>query len=454
MKRLRPTHLLEFSIGLGISSSETLREASAKRPERFGRWLLLMLIFLASSLPIAPSQTASATASTVHEHMQKAEAFLRANDQNSAAKEFDAVLALDPKNAEAYANLGVIAFSRHDYSHAAEHLSKALAIDQNLATTRALLGICKARLGDPSARQLLERSFNSKEKLKDPKLRLQVGLELARLYEQQGDSGATATVMQSLVDLDPDNVDVLFTAQRVYSELADDTLNKLAIVAPGSARMQQVIAERLVNKGDLKDAIDHYRKALQIDPRVPGVQFELGEAILESAPADESAQAESKTHFEAARTLEGDTAKIECEFASIALSQSQVEEAFARYRRAFQLNPNEVQAQMGLAKLLMMQEKPQEAVKYLRMAVQLDPLNGAAHYQLGTAYRRLQMTDMALKELHLSQEIKKAKDQVEKLYHEMNRGPQMVLEPGSITMRPPKANTDDVPDTDHPNEPQ
>ena len=39
-------------------------------------------------------------------------------------------------------------------------------------------------------------------------------------------------------------------AQRLYSELADDTLNKLAVVAPGSARMQQVIAERLVNGGD------------------------------------------------------------------------------------------------------------------------------------------------------------------------------------------------------------
>ena len=72
--------------------------------------------------------------------------------------------------------------------------------------------------------------------------------------------------MRSLVDLDPDNVDVLFMAQRVYSELADDTLNKLAVLAPGSARMQQVIAERLVNGGDLKGAIEHYRKALADRP--------------------------------------------------------------------------------------------------------------------------------------------------------------------------------------------
>ena len=378
------------------------------------------------------AQTAASHAVQIHDHLQKAEAYLREKDPNSAVKEFNAALALDPKNAEAHANLGVIGFVQHDYQNAALNFRKALASDPSLAKTQALLGICERRLGDPSARALLEKSF---PKLKDKELRLQVGLELAALYDQQGDSGAMASVMRSLVDLDPDSVDVLFMAQRVYSELADDTLNKLAIVGPGSARMQQVIAERLVNGGDLKGAIQHYRKALQIDPRSPGVHYELGEAILESSPADARAQAEAQKELETAVTVDGDSAKIECEFGSIALSQSRMDQALVHYQRAFQLNPAEVQAQMGLAKLLMMQEKPQEAVKYLRIAVQADPLNGAAHYQLGTAYRRLQMMDMAQKELHLSQEIKKAKDQVEDLYHQMNL--------------PTKPQPDDAPDPGH-----
>jgi tetratricopeptide (TPR) repeat protein len=101
-------------------------------------------------------------------------------------------------------------------------------------------------------------------------------LELASLYEQQGDPGATASIMRVLGDLAPDNVDVLFMAQRVYSELADETLNKLAVLAPGSARMQEIIAQHLINQGDLKGAIDHYRKALQIDPRASGVHLRIG----------------------------------------------------------------------------------------------------------------------------------------------------------------------------------
>ncbi len=384
-----------------------------------GTPLVLLLMLLASAFTLA-AQTKTSRASEVHDHLRKAEDYLKAKDPDSAAQEFDVILTFDPKNAEAYANLGVIAYSRNDYRNASQNFRKALTIDPSLTKTQALLGISQKRLGDPSARAMLEKSFST---LKDKQLRLQIGMELAALYDQQGDPGGTAAVMRSLVDLDPDNVNVLFMAQRVYSELANDTLNKLAILAPGSGRMQQVIAEHLVNEGDLKGAIEHYRKALQIEPRLPGVHFELGEAILESSPVDAAMLSEAQKELEAAVTVDGDTAKTECEFGSIALSQSQMDQAFAHYRRAYELSPNEVQAQMGLAKLLMMQEKPQEAVQYLRMAVQSDPLNRAAHYQLGTAYRRLQMKELAQKEMHLSQEIKQAKDRVEELYHEMNRRP-------------------------------
>ena len=387
----------------------------------FGGRLILVLTLLASGLTVMAAQTGTSRAAEIHDHLRKAAEYLKTKDPNSAMKEFNAVLALDPKNAEAYANLGVIAFFQRDYRNASQYLRKALAIDPSLVKTQALLGICQKKLGDPSARVLLEKSFS---KLKDKPLRLQVGLELAALYDQQGEPGATASVMRALVDLDPDNVDVLFMAQRVYSELADDTLNKLAVLAPGSARMQQVIAERLINGGDLRHAIEHYKKALQIDPHLPGVHFELGEAILQSS-SDPAARVEAEKEFEAAEAMDDDAAKAECGLATIALSQSDLDHAFTHYQRAYKLNPNEIEAQLGLARLLMMQQKPQEAVAYLRAAIQADPLNSEAHYRLASAYRRLQMDDRAQKEMHLFQEIKKTKDQVKELYHQMNIEPKV-----------------------------
>lgn len=387
-------------------------------------WFVLTLLIV--TLAAMSAQSGPPRAEEIHNHLRKAGEYLKANDPVSAVKEFEAVLALDPKNAEAYANLGVIEYFQRDYQKASQHLRKALAIDPSLPKTQALLGICQKRLGDPSARTLLEKSF---AKLKDKALRIQVGMELATLYDQQGDPGGTAAVMRTLVDLDPDNVDVLFMAQRTYSELAADTLNKLAVLAPGSARMQQTIAERLVNGGDLKGAIEHYRNALQVDPRLPGVHFELGEALFELASGDASAQAEAEKELRTTITFEGDSAKVQDAFGGIALAKSDARSAYGHYARAYALDSGDPAAQLGLGHVLLVMGRPQEARKYLEMVVQSDPLNETAHYRLAMAYRRLQMTEAAQKEVRLFEEIKKTKDQVAELYRQMNVRPKPPVDP-------------------------
>ncbi|HMJ23654.1 MAG TPA: tetratricopeptide repeat protein, partial [Terriglobales bacterium] len=222
------------------------------------------------------AQTAVSKASQIRAHRQQAQAALKRKDVEAAATEFRAVLALDPQDAEAHINLGVIAFSQSDCRTASQHLRKALAVQPSITQAQALLGICEKRLGNRSAQTLLEVSFS---KLTDPQLRTQVGMELVGLYYQQGASERAVPVVQRLVDLNPDDVDILYMAQRLYGELAEDTLNKLAVLAPSSARMQQVIAQRLVNAGDLKGAIEHYKNALDINPRLPGVHYELAQAI-------------------------------------------------------------------------------------------------------------------------------------------------------------------------------
>lgn len=370
---------------------------------------------------VALSQTKSAPkASGTKAHLQRAENALLANDLETATREFRAVLTLDPKNPEAHANLGIIAFFRGDCETASANLREALAISSSLAKAQALLGICLRRSGDPAATALLEKSF---PRLTEPKLRTLAGMQLIGIYEQRGELDHAAPVVAALVDMDPDDVNLLYIAQRIYSELADDTLNKLTIIAPGSARMQQVIAERLVNAGDLKGAIEHYRKALEIDPHLQGIRYELSEAILESSPSSPDSQSAAESELREAIANDGDSASIECELGRIAHLRSDAAQSYLHYSKAYSLNPGEVEAQMGLARALMEKEKPQEALPYLRAAISADPLNGEAHYRLASAYRMLQMSDQAQQEIKLFQEIKKTKDQVRVLYRQMNRAP-------------------------------
>jgi Tfp pilus assembly protein PilF len=383
--------------------------------KQWNQRLALALIFLAGALPFAAAQSPE-----IHAHLQKAAAALQAKDPDSAAREFKAVLALDPRNAEANANLGVMAFFHGDYKTAAQYLRTALAADPSLAKSQALLGICENKLRDPSARALLEKSF---PKVKEKALRIQAGMELAGIDYQQGNLDDAASVMRSLMDLDPDNIEVLYLAQRIYSELADDTLNKLAIVAPGSARMQVVIAERLINEGDLKGATDHYRKALEIDPHLPGLHYELAEAIFAAAPTDPQAQSDAAKELEIAIKLEGESARTECIFGRIAFQRQDPDAAYAHYTRAFALNPANAEAQFGLGRALAGMDKPQEAAKYLRMAIQSDPLNDNAHFRLAGVCRKLGLNGEAEKETRLFKDIREAKDRLEALYRQMHKKP-------------------------------
>ena len=393
-------------------------EVTRKRPHVLPVLFTSLLgVFLFQPHLRAQSEAASGS---LKENLQRGEVALKANDQDAAADAFRAALAIDPKNVEANANLGAIAFLHGDCSGAMRNLRTALAVSPDLVNAQALIAMCEKRMGEPAARTDLESAF---AKLKDPKLRVQVGVELADVYYQNGDLDHTLPVVHELVELAPDNADILFFAQRIYSEAADDTMNKLALIAPDSARMQQLIAERLINAGDLNGAIEHYRKALAADPRLPGMHFELAEAILEGSN-QAAAQVDAVKELDAAVSGEGDNSRIECTYGRIAGLQSKFDEALEHYQRAYKMDPSSGEAQLGMGKSLADENQPEEALKYLRMAVQTDPMNASAHYRLARVCHDLHLDEEAQKETKLFQEIRQAKDRVAQLYREMNRRPE------------------------------
>jgi tetratricopeptide (TPR) repeat protein len=394
-----------------------LSPARARIPVKLlSKWACLSLFSILLT-PLGTAQT-SAVQAKIQDHLRRAQSALDGKQTDAAAREFAAVVGLDPKNPDAHAGLGLIKFMQGDCPAATVELKEALAAHPSIPHARALLAICDKRAGKLSAGAELVSSF---ETLRDEKLRTQVGLELLSLYDAQGDVDRSLPVMHTLVALNPDDPNILYFAQRLYSELADDTLNKLAIVGPDSARMQQAIAEHLVNAGDLSNAIVHYRAAIEIDPRLPGTHFELAEAILESAPSSPAAQTEAGAEIESDIKTNGDSARAECLLARIAILRGQMDDAFARFSRAIALHANNVEAEVGMARLLMMREQPAEALKYLLKAVAADPLNAEAHFRLAAAYRRLHQPDDARQELKLFQEIKKTNQQVRDFYHQMNK---------------------------------
>ncbi len=187
------------------------------------------------------------------------------------------MLAADPNNLDAQANLGVLLYFQKDYAGAEPHLRAAIEQQPSLTKIRALLGMCERRLGKTdAARTDLEAVVGE---LEDASVRMEVGLQLIEIDSASQDLARAATVVETLRQKAPTDPRVLYAAYRIYTDLAGEALLGLSVAAPESGQMYQAMAHELVKQRDMNGAITDFRKALAADPHLPGIHYELAEAL-------------------------------------------------------------------------------------------------------------------------------------------------------------------------------
>jgi len=210
-------------------------------------------------------------------HARKAAEFLKGKKPELAASEFKAIVALDPNNVDARGNLGVMLYFQGAYADAIPQLRGALQLRPTLWKIQALLGIAERRTGNTEVgRHDLEQAF---PKVREERIRVEAGMELIETYSGSGDLDKAGSIVSVLRKLDPTNEAVLYSAYRIYSELSAESILSLSLADPNSARMHQAIAHELAKRGDFAEAIEDYRAALKLDPRLPGLHFELAEVL-------------------------------------------------------------------------------------------------------------------------------------------------------------------------------
>lgn len=371
------------------------------------------LLLICATLLLA--QGAASPAREVSEHLQKAQEYLHQNRPDLAIPEYEAVVALDPGNVEVQANLGVLLYFQAKPAEAIPHLRFAIQKQNTLFKIQGLLGIAEQRTQDfANARRDLATAF---PQIEDRKFKTEAGLELIGMYTREGDLDQAAPVVAQLRRSDPDNPEVLYAAYRTFTDLAGESMLALALRSPDSPQMQQMIAHEEAKQGNTNGAIAHYRKAIALNPHLPGVHFELAE-LLNQSP-DLGIKREAEDEYRKALEENDQDEKAELRLGKIEEHHGNLKRAFELFSRATALQPSDADAKLELAGVLEEMNQNAKAMALLEEAVKIEPTNAVVHYRLATLYHKSGRPDDAKREIDLYKKYKDVKEKLAAVYQEL-----------------------------------
>ena len=139
----------------------------------------------------------------------------------------------------------------------------------------------------------------------------------------------------------------------------------------------------LLEKGKPREALEHFRKSLHIDPQQARTHFALGKALDELKRTDEAVK-----HYRKAIEINPDYAAAHGNLGDVLRRQGKIAEAIEQYRQALRIKPDYAEAHNNLGVALERQGKIAEAIEHYHQALRIKPGHVKAHNNLGIALER------------------------------------------------------------------
>ena len=134
----------------------------------------------------------------------------------------------------------------------------------------------------------------------------------------------------------------------------------------------------LRQKGQPDEAIAQFRKALEIQPLYSMAHYNLGEVLRQKGEVDEAI-----AHYQRALEIHPDYAEAHNSLGNALLRKGQVDEALVHLRKALEIQPDRAEDHNNLANVLWQKGQVQEAIAHYQKALEIRPAYALAHYNLG-----------------------------------------------------------------------
>jgi tetratricopeptide (TPR) repeat protein len=383
---------------------------------------------------------------------------------DQAESEFRTVLRMEPANADANYNLGVLLMLKGSATEAIPHFERVHTTQSQFSLVRAYLQTHRTAEALRTADALADnhksevqvqfslgvllasaQQYKAAQRLLDRAEALQpdsfeILFNLGQVLLRSGDnSGADLTLTRSL-KIQPQNAEALYLLAQCYVALSRplDALNVLMQahkLAPQNVDITLLMARVTMSQNYYEDAIPLLESGLESSPRSRDLLAALGESYFMAGKTekaiekfntlleiDKSARSyaflglsyrnlgrfdEAKTYFQQGLSLDPHNSTCLFNLGFIAERQGDAAAAERYFQQTLQYNPQDADALLELANLRTAAKRLPEAEDLLRRYVKVarDPGNG--YYKLAMIERSLHETDAATRDLNVFKTLSK-----------------------------------------------
>jgi tetratricopeptide (TPR) repeat protein len=160
---------------------------------------------------------------------------------------------------------------------------------------------------------------------------------------------------------------------------------------PNAFMVHNNLGLALLQKGQMDEAVEHFQKALALQPGFGDAHNNLGLILFQRGQVDEAID-----HFQKALAIHPENAPAHYNLGNALLHKGQLDGAGAQFKKAIEFDPAYGEAHNNLGNVLLDEGKVDEAIIHFQKALELQPDYGEAHNNLAIARLRKGQGDEAI----------------------------------------------------------
>ena len=246
-----------------------------------------------------------------------------------------------------------------------------------------------------------QRDNQGKQPSNTPRsVEIEAKLGQAVAYHQAGQLQQAEQICQQILDINPQNADVLnlfglIACQIGKYEIAGDLINYALEIDPNQPLFLNNLGLVLKEQDRLEEAIDVYYQALEIQPDSVGIYNNLGVVLHKQGKWEKAVEA-----YQKAIQIQPDFIEAYNNLGNLLEEEGRYGEAIDVYYQALEIQPDSVGIYNNLGVALHKQGEWEKAVEAYQKAIQIQPDFVEGHNNLGVVLEKKGELDAAVRAHH------------------------------------------------------